>query len=157
MEDYNSFNRSSWYAPAEPERSSAQEIPETGKKKNKTARIISLILVISILLGAAGYGMFGLKKPVVHFESWSYDSRDGESGNTDSDLPENFHDFFAQYYTVTEDSNNTEVYIGKYEGEVSFDPDLKKASGEELDLSALYEKQYEEVVHSFFSILCCIC
>lgn len=145
MEDHNGLNSSCWYVPAEPEKK-PEPAPVPERKKNKTARIIALVLVAAILLGAAGYGIFGLKRPAVQFESWSYDSSQDKPDNAFSDMPENFHDFFAQYYAPSDESANTEVYIEKYAGEVSFKPDVKKASGEEMNLSELYENCYESVV-----------
>ena len=86
MEDHNGLNSSCWYVPAEPEKK-LEPAPVPERKKNKTARIIALVLVAALLLGAAGYGIFGPKRPAMQFESWSYDSSEDKPEDAFSDMP----------------------------------------------------------------------
>ena len=118
------------------------------KKKRKTARVVGAVILILAVLAAA---IFIWAKNNVSFnffsnnngktESFSFGKVPGGDGGADSDedFPDDFKEFFDGFYTSTT-KDSTTVSIPRYEGDLDFKLQLKKASGRELTLQELYDK-----------------
>ena len=111
------------------------------KKKNKKVRIIGGICLLLVLLVATSLifaersgGQSGFGSSVI--------PSDGESG----DMPENWQDFFDQYYTKTT-TDVAEINIPRAKLPIDYELKLEeKPSGSELTLGELYEENYKSVV-----------
>ena len=126
--------KSGWYAPLHPVQKelSAATVPENPHRR-RAVRIIALLLILALLASAVSYSILprsGKARPVIGSGDWADTSEPAE-------FPENFGDFFSQYYTETE-TGKVEVRIPEGEEKLSFDLSLLPAVGDELTLQDLY-------------------
>ena len=136
----NWYSKDDWYSPLQSVPTVNAVTPKE-KKKNKKMRIIGGICLLLVLLvatslifaersgGQSGFGSSGIPS-------------DGESG----DMPENWQDFFDQYYTKTT-TDVAEINIPRAKLPIDYELKLEeKPSGSELTLGELYEESYKSVV-----------
>lgn len=136
----NWYSKDDWYSPLQSVPTVNAVTPKE-KKKNKKVRIISGICLLLVLLVATSLifaersgGQSGFGSSVI--------PSDGESG----DMPENWQDFFDQYYTKTT-TDVAEINIPRTQLPIDYELKLEeKPSGSELTLGGLYEKSYKSVV-----------
>ena len=136
----NWYSKDDWYSPLQSVPTVNAVTPKE-KKKNKKMRIIGGICLLLVLLVATslifaerGGGQSGFGSSVI--------PSDGESG----DMPENWQDFFDQYYTKTT-TDVAEINIPRAKLPIDYELKLEeKPSGSELTLGELYEENYKSVV-----------
>lgn len=136
----NWYSKDDWYSPLQSVPTVNAVTPKE-KKKNKKVRIIGGICLLLVLLVATSLifaersgGQSGFGSSVI--------PSDGESG----DMPENWQDFFDQYYTKTT-TDVAEINIPRTQLPIDYELKLEeKPSGSELTLGGLYEKSYKSVV-----------
>ena len=131
----NSSNTSGWYAPLHPAPSVSQPEAPSRQPRRRAIRIIAFILILALLASALSYSIVprsGKARPVIGAGDWN-------EGSEPAEFPEDFGDFFSQYYTATE-NEKIEVRIPGGEERLVFDLTLDSPSGEELTLQELYRK-----------------
>lgn len=136
----NWYSNDDWYSPLQSVPTVNAVTPKE-KKKNKKVRIIGGICLLLVLLVATSLifaersgGQSGFGSSVI--------PSDGESG----DMPENWQDFFDQYYTKTT-TDVAEINIPRAKLPIDYELKLEeKPSGSELTLGELYEENYKSVV-----------
>ena len=136
----NWYSKDDWYSPLQSVPTVNAVTPKE-KKKNKKVRIIGGICLLLVLLVATSLifaersgGQSGFGSSVI--------PSDGESG----DMPENWQDFFDQYYTKTT-TDVAEINIPRAKLPIDYELKLEeKPSGSELTLGELYEENYKSVV-----------
>lgn len=127
--DRNSLD--SWYAPLKTEQRAA---PAKKKKKLSTGWRIALgaLLVVALITGSsllfAGSGDSGQV-----------------SINPSGELPENWKDYFGDYY-VTESGSKPEIKLPRAEKIPAFELEIKKAGEKELSLQELYQSCADSIV-----------
>ena len=102
---------------------------------------LAFILILALIASAVSYSILpytGRARPVIGAGDWNEASEPAE-------FPEEFGDFFSQYYTATE-NEKVEVRIPGGEEKLSFDLTLEPDSGEELTLQKLYQKCASSIV-----------
>ena len=124
----NWYSKDDWYAPLQSVPTVSAVTPKE-KKKNKKVRIIGGICLLLVLLVATslifaerGGAQGGFGSNVI--------SSDGGSG----DMPENWQDFFDQYYTKTT-TDVAEINIPRAKLPIDYELKIEeKPSGSELTL-----------------------
>ena len=137
----NNSETTNWYAPLHPAAPVPQNAGTEGRPRRRVTRIVAFILILTLLASALSYSIIprnGKARPVIGTGDWNEPSEPAE-------FPENFGDFFSQYYTATE-NEKIEVRIPSGKEELSFDLSLAPASGEELTLQKLYQKCASSIV-----------
>ena len=122
----NWYSKDDWYSPLQSVPTVNAVTPKE-KKKNKKVRIIGGICLLLVLLVATSLifaersgGQSGFGSSVI--------PSDGESG----DMPENWQDFFDQYYTKTT-TDVAEINIPRAKLPIDYELKLEeKPSGSEL-------------------------
>ena len=137
----NSSDDSGWYAPLHPALSVSKTEEPSSQGRRRTARVLAFILILALIASAVSYSILphtGRARPVIGAGDWNEASEPAE-------FPEEFGDFFSQYYTATE-NEKVEVRIPGGEEKLSFDLTLEPDSGEELTLQKLYQKCASSIV-----------
>ncbi len=137
----NSSNASGWYAPLHPALSVSKTEEPSPQERRRTVRVIAFILILALIASAVSYSVLphtGKARPVIGAGDWN-------EGSEPAEFPEEFDDFFSQYYTATE-NEKIEVRIPGGEERPSFDLTLEPDSGEELTLQKLYQKCASSIV-----------
>lgn len=120
-----------WYAPL---KAGGQEKVKASTKKGKGAawKITGLICLILLLIIGSSL-------------AFGRNAEDAGSPRADESLPENWKDFFDNYYTTTS-TEKTESNIQRTEYTGPFQIELQKAEGEELSLQELYGNCAQTIV-----------
>lgn len=129
----NWYSNDNWYAPLQSVPSMSAPTPKENKKK-RSVRIIAIVCVLAILLVATS---------LIFAERGQSIAADP---STDGDMPENWQDFFDQYYTKTT-TDVAEINIPRAKLPIDYELTLtEKSGGSELTLGELYENSYKSVV-----------
>lgn len=137
----NNTETSQWYAPLHPVAPVSQNEESSVSSRRRVKRIVAFILVLAVIASAISYSIIphtGKARPVIGTGDWNEPSEPAE-------FPDDFGDFFSQYYTATE-NEKIEVRIPGGEGNLTFDLSLAPAAGEELTLQKLYQKCASSIV-----------
>lgn len=173
MSDNNWYSSESWYAPLKraeaPDPAKREGKQENKKKKKVWPRVFGGIMLLLMLIVGSSYALResaqdlpvlfpkASDKPADNgrddgfFYSRGDEAEDGDDDadtGTDSDndgMPDDWRDFFKNYYTTTETET---VNIDMPRATVPIDAalQLSAADGEELSLSELYERCMRSVV-----------
>ena len=101
----NNSETTNWYAPLHPAAPVPQNAGTEGRPRRRVTRIVAFILILILLASALSYSIIprnGKARPVIGTGDWNEPSEPAE-------FPENFGDFFSQYYTATE---NEKIEVG---------------------------------------------
>ncbi len=129
----NWYSNDNWYAPLQSVPSMSAPTPKENKKK-RSVRIIAIVCVLAILLVATS---------LIFAERGQSIAADP---STNGDMPENWQDFFDQYYTKTT-TDVAEINIPRAKLPIDYELTLTEKSGSsELTLGELYENSYKSVV-----------
>ena len=128
-----------WYAPLQPvssvSASSSAEDDSRLLRRKKTTRIIAFILIIALLASTFAYTVIprgGRARPVIGSGDWAESEEQEE-------FPEQFGDFFSQYYTSTE-NEKVDVRIPDETEDLRFELSLAQSAGEDLTLQEIYKR-----------------
>ena len=128
-----------WYAPLQPvssvSTSSSSEDDSRLLRRKKTTRIIAFILIIALLASTFAYTVIprgGRARPVIGSGDWAESEEQEE-------FPEQFGDFFSQYYTSTE-NEKVDVRIPDETEDLRFELSLAQSAGEDLTLQEIYKR-----------------
>ena len=135
-------SRSGWYdALPRTERSVSAATPSPAKPRKKWPRILMIVVLAAAI--AAGVLYWALRPPVVVPETADAPSENGHA-DEDLQLPEDFQDFFADYYTpINEVAECTIPKVDTYPGILL---PVQPRGTEELNYSEIYEKCLPSVV-----------
>ena len=127
-----------WYAPLQPVSSVSASSAEDDSRllrRKKTTRIIAFILIIALLASTFAYTVIprgGRARPVIGSGDWAESEEQEE-------FPEQFGDFFSQYYTSTE-NEKVDVRIPDETEDLRFELSLAQSAGEDLTLQEIYKR-----------------
>ena len=127
-----------WYAPLQPVSSISASSAEDDSRllrRKKTTRIIAFILIIALLASTFAYTVIprgGRARPVIGSGDWTESEEQEE-------FPEQFGDFFSQYYTSTE-NEKVDVRIPDETEDLRFELSLAQSAGEDLTLQEIYKR-----------------
>jgi len=127
--NHDRIGQESWYAPLK----QSEKQTEPKKKRNKTVWwVVGIICVLLALIVGS---------------SLAFSNKDdrGTAPTADGELPDDWRDFFDNYYSGPEDEE-TEISLEttKYEGSFTLRPE--EADGEELSLQELYRDCVDSIV-----------
>ena len=171
MSDNNWYSSESWYAPLKrPEAAAPAKsgtIEEKKKKKKVWPCVFGGVMLLLVLIVGSSYA---LREPAQNLpvlfprasdkpadngrdDGFFYSRGDEEEDDdadtgTDADnngMPDDWRDFFENYYTKTE-TETFSIDMPRAEAQVDAELRLNAADGEELTLSALYEQCMRSVV-----------
>ena len=138
MSNWYATENDGWYAPLQQE-TTAQKTKKKGRGWIKAA--IAVLLVIALIVGSAlVFPNGGAGKEAQTAEG--DDPNFGQfilPGGEDDTMPDDFHDFFADFYTSAADESRTNIKIEQVPLPVSFECTVAPA-GEELSLQELYRR-----------------
>lgn len=142
----NWYQTDDWYAPLHADTVRRKHIlTEKERRKRRRGRIAGA-LILALLFAAALRAIVQIPlKQAMSDHGFGNFSFSFSTDTEEKDLPENFSDFFASYYTPAS-TVSADVRIAKTEEKLVFVPELVEASGEELSLSALYERCAQSIV-----------
>ena len=149
MSNWYATDNDGWYAPlqgGEP----AQEKPAR-KNRSWLKAVIAVLVVIGLIASSALLFPNKNAKPEIVKPSQKEDSNDSNCGqfiiprdDDDDTMPDDFRDFFEDFYTVTEDSRTT-INIEKTTLPKDFECSVVPG-GEELSLQELYRRCSQSIV-----------
>ncbi len=129
MGDLDIQHESNWYAPL--------EVPGETKAKKKRGRLSA---GWKVLLGALAVIVLITLSSLAFSSAKDSDiSIPGTGGITDSELPDDWKDYFDSYF-LPEESSKNEVRLPKAEDAIAFELTLQDAGERELSLHELYQK-----------------
>ena len=129
----NWYSNDNWYAPLRSDPTVCAATPKE-KKKKKSVRIAAVVCLMAVLLVATSL-IFAERGQIVS-------TAPAENG----DLPEDWQDFFSQYYTKTT-TDTADINIPRAKLPVDYELTLDdKPAGSELSLGELYDNCYKSVV-----------
>ena len=136
MSKNNWYSAESWYAPLQPEQPQAKAEKRGGKRPKLSFRWrlgIGLTLVLGLIVLSSV--LFSRPEPVP-----------GPAENfIGDDMPADWQDFFAGYYTETEGAPQT-TQVEKVSSMPDFELELVSPGDKELSLQELYEKCSKSIV-----------
>ena len=146
----NDFERNAqnWYAPleraAEPAKEPAKEpVKESRKKKRLSApwkAALAVLLVLALITGSSLLFSSGEEEKQQQWPGFTLPKPDGPEG--EDDLPEDFQDFFEDYFTPEKKS---EIRIPRAEKVPAFTMEFSEPGGE-LTLQELYTQCVDSIV-----------
>ena len=148
MSNWYSNENEGWYAPLQQEVRASAAPKKKGRAWLKAA--IAVLVVIGLIVGSAL--IFPNKNAAVKTEKQSGSNKSDfgqyilppREEDDDDTMPDDFRDFFAEYYTATEDSR-TNIKIERAELPKGFSCTAEPA-GEELSLQELYRRCSQSIV-----------
>lgn len=138
MSNNDWYNDESWYAPLTPKEE--EPLPKPAKKKKKKIRIRvigAVCLALLLLIGTS----IAFREP----ESKETGSPALPSLEDSDDMPENWQDFFDDYYESVQ-TDVAEINIPRAELPIDFRLELQAAPEEELSLQGLYQNCSPSIV-----------
>lgn len=138
MSNNDWYNDESWYAPLTPKEE--EPLPKSAKKKKKKIRIRvigAVCLALLLLIGTS----IAFREP----ESKEPGSPALPSLEDSDDMPENWQDFFDDYYESVQ-TDVAEINIPRAELPIDFRLELQAAPEEELSLQELYQNCSPSIV-----------
>ncbi len=151
MSNWYANENDGWYAPLQ------QDVPAAGKQKKKghawVKALIAVLVVIGLITGSAILFPNGNKAPSAARPEEKEDSNDSNFGqfifpreddDDEGTMPEDFREFFENFYTATEDSRTT-IKIERTGLPLRFVCTIAPAD-EELSLQELYRRCSQSIV-----------
>ncbi|MGM9586817.1 MAG: S1C family serine protease [Candidatus Limivicinus sp.] len=137
MSNNDWYNDESWYAPLAPREEEPQSKPAKKKKKTRIRVIGAVCLALLLLIGTS----IAFREP----ESKETSSPSIPSLEDSDDMPENWQDFFDDYYESVQ-TDVAEINIPRAELPIDFRLELQAAPEEELSLQELYQNCSPSIV-----------
>ena len=152
MSNWYANENDGWYAPLR------QDVPAAGKEKKKKSRawlkaLVAVLVVVGLITGSAILFPNRSGEPSVGKPDKQEDSKDSNFSHfifprdddaEDDAMPDDYHEFFENFYTTTEDSR-TNIKIERAALPVQFSCTIAPA-GEELSLQELYRRCSKSIV-----------
>ena len=149
MSNWYANERDSWYAPLTQSEPAPQK--PVKKKRGWLKALIAVAVVIGLIVSSALLFPNKNAKPAIVKPGMKDDSNDSNFGqyiiprdDDDSTMPDDYREFFENFYTAIEDSRTT-VNIEKASLPVRFECTVQPA-GEELSLQELYKRCSQSIV-----------
>lgn len=140
------------HGPAEDSREPKEGAHCRKKETGRPARIVGLIILCVLILGAGIYSRLSSAAAHVFFSdgsdsgfSFSFGDPAEDPADKPAEYPDTFADFFDSYFE-TEETEVTDVRIEEYDGQVSFSLETVPADSEPLSLHQLYVQCADSVV-----------
>lgn len=133
--------KTGWYAPLKPVQKNLPAPEPDNPPRRRAVRIIAFLLILALLASAVSYSVLphtGKARPVIGSGDWTDPEEPAE-------FPEDFGDFFKEYYTETE-NEKIDVRIPEGEQKLSFELSLQSADEAELTLKELYSSCASSIV-----------